>query len=138
MSSAFLDTARLTVSDDQGNTIWIRRKMDWGTKAAFLDTMGTKGLMGGAGSYSLLLAEYNFLDWAGPLFTDDAGRVKPCTPETIRTLDPDLEVVALALAAIARQNPPRTKADKKKALDTGNESLPGENPPPAPTTLPSS
>ncbi len=72
----FIRTDRIAVSDDAGNTVWIRRKMD----------LGAVSRIQGAKQGESLIALYtaNILGWDGPDF-----RGLDCTPETIETIDPN-------------------------------------------------
>lgn len=123
MHSAFIDTTRLAVTDrDQPgrpedapiNTIYIRRKMDYGTKMAMLDELGALQANRSAGSYSLFLAYYNILAWDGPIFGD-----RPCTRESIAALDPDLWLLQAALNMIAEHNPVLRSPKKNRAGSNG-------------------
>lgn len=72
----FIKTDRIAVSDDAGNTVWVRRKMDLG---AVSRVQGAKD-----GEQLVALYAANILGWEGPDFKGVA-----CTPEEIETIDPN-------------------------------------------------
>lgn len=72
----FIQTDRVAISDDAGNTVYIRRKMDLGAVSK------VQGAAPGEQLVSLYVA--NILAWQGPDF-----RGIDCTPETIATIDPN-------------------------------------------------
>ncbi len=72
----FIQTDRIAVADDAGNTVWVRRKMDLGAVSRI------QGAREGQGLVALYVA--NILGWDGPDF-----KGLDCTPEVIATLDPN-------------------------------------------------
>ena len=105
--------ARVAVEDGSGNVVWIKAKMDYATKSKVQDAIATMR-DGGVddesafelclGRQNLVLLINNVLAWEGPDFVDERGRVIPCTPASIRRLDPDAALVDLVLAEIQRRN----------------------------------
>lgn len=75
----FIQTDRVAVSDDAGNTVYVRRKLDMGARLRISEA-GTHG--------ESILALYvsSILAWEGPDF-----RGIKCTPENIEKIDPDDE-----------------------------------------------
>lgn len=117
-----LKDERATVTDDAGNSVTIRAKMNYQTRGRVMDAMldvtgaGAQSVHVGAGNMALL--EHNILAWEGPAFTDPAtGRPYPCTAENIRSLDPDEPLVDKVLAEINRRN--------QKAAASPKDTTPG-------------
>jgi hypothetical protein len=73
----FITTDRVAVSDDAGNTVYLRRKMDAGARLRTAEA-STKG------EALLTLYVTNILAWEGP----DFKGIK-CTPENIERMDMD-------------------------------------------------
>lgn len=89
----FIATDRVAVSDDAGNTVYVRRKMDLG---AVSRVQGAK-----PGEQMIALYVANILAWSGPDF-----KGVPCTPENIETLDPNdpfWEQVATRIAELNKR-----------------------------------
>lgn len=106
----FVDTkARVPVSLD-GNTIYIKAKMDFGTVAAVQDEIKATGTESAdmqferLGSYRMALLTNNIVGWEGPAFLDEKGKVIPCTRENIRRLDPQDPLVEMVAAEIGERN----------------------------------
>lgn len=101
-------SAKIPVEHD-GHTLYVRQKMDIKTDTAvtveFRRLSGRDTLTNKA--YELALLKHNIVDWDGPDFKD-----VPCTPSNIERLDPDNELVKLALRKIDELNRPAL-ADKK-------------------------
>jgi hypothetical protein len=93
----FIKTDRVAVEDDNGGRVWIRRKMDLGAVST------VQGATGGDQLVSLYVA--NILAWEGPDFRDERGKPLPCTPETIRTIDPNDPFWERVAERIAELNP---------------------------------
>jgi hypothetical protein len=99
MAGMFIDPNDLVeVSDEKGNSIWIKARMDAGTQAAVLDEASIRGArgdkpdpedtqIGRIGSYKLALLICNIMRWEGPDFTDQKHRPIPCNRFNIRRLD---------------------------------------------------
>lgn len=112
MTSAFIDTSKVAVTVDE-DTIYVRRKMDFGTKNLVGDTIARIQLRDGAvdtvivtnGAYNFALMTHNIVGWEGPAFANGNGKPVACTPENISRLDPDLPVVQRALDKIKELNP---------------------------------
>lgn len=110
--SMFVDTSRVSVTDGE-NTIWVRRKMDFGTeqdvqsagmRVAF-DEGGKTRLAFDTGQYTKALMQFNIVGWSGPGF---AGM--KYSQEAVLLLDPGQPLVQQALAKINELNSPK-KAD---------------------------
>lgn len=120
---------RVPVSDEQGNVIYIRPKMDLATRTAALDELlevDGRDPQNPAlrtvrvGMYNLILLRHNILAWEGPAFRYSDGRAIPCTPETIGQLDPDEPLVQRVLAEIDRRNRRPTSPDPKSPTGPGS------------------
>lgn len=119
----FIDpNARVPISDDEGNTIFIKAKMDIATDTAV--TVEFARINSGTGfraqkAYELALLYHNIVAWEGPAFKrpvlSKAGtpmlkngapvtKPIPCTRQAIGSLDPFAPLVARVLAAIDEQN----------------------------------
>lgn len=102
---------------DGVNTIWVRARMDLGTYNQVQDALRRVGTGGAVelhlGEYNTALMVHNIVRWAGP----DLDLV-PCTPDSIRRLDPDEPLVALVLARIQELNLAR-RDPKGKVSSTG-------------------
>lgn len=116
---------RVPVSDEAGNTVFIRAKMDLATRAArqreLLD-VHRPGAVLSALTSQLMLLRYSVLDWEGPAFangTDEAGNATflPCTRANIDRLDPDEPLVAKVLSEIGLRNTPRLAKAGEVAAD---------------------
>lgn len=94
----FIKTDRVAVSDDAGNTVWVRRKMDLGAVS--------RVQFAAAGETLIALYGANILAWEGP----DFKGVK-CTPEAIATIDPDDPFWTKVADKIAELNPRKENAD---------------------------
>lgn len=89
----FIATDRVAISDDAGNTVWVRRRMD----------LGAVSRVQGAKQGEQLIALYvaNILAWQGPDF-----KGMDCTPENIEKLDPNdpfWEQVATRIAELNKR-----------------------------------
>lgn len=97
-----------------GNTIYIKAKMDAGTRAQVQDEIAATGMAGlketeikNLGSYSLALLTYNILAWDGPAFLDEKGQPVACNRVTIAQLDLDEPLVELVREQIGLRNKPK-------------------------------
>lgn len=92
------------------NTIYVKAKMDLGTKSAIQDEIRAKGAdineqeVRGIGSYRLLLMVHNIVAWEGPDFIDERGKAIPCTRENIKRLDPTEPLCDLVAERIGELN----------------------------------
>lgn len=92
------------------NTIYVKAKMDMGTRALLEDEIRTNGKavdeaeLRGLGSYRLLLLVHNIVDWEGPGFADAQGRKVPCSRENIKRLDPNEPICAMVAERIGELN----------------------------------
>jgi hypothetical protein len=115
------------VPDDPDNRIYIKAKMDYGTKNAVMDeiakitiTSGTPDVRAALGAYNTALMTKNIVRWEGPAF----GGV-PCTPETIMQLDPDEPLVERVMDEINRRNPAGEASPNPKFPATNGSMKPG-------------
>lgn len=120
---------RVTVTDERGNTVWIKAKMDVATKhkvedavAAIGDDMGTEAVQIHIGSYNTALLIHNIVAWEGPDFMDEREKPVPCTPANIRRLDPDEPLVDMVLREINRRNARSQAPDPNSLTDDGSTS----------------
>jgi hypothetical protein len=111
---------RVAVTLD-GNTIYIKAKMDIGTRSAVQDeiratTDGTEATgLAGLGSYRMALLRHNIVAWEGPAFEG-----YPCTRANISRLDPDEPLVELVAEEIGKRNAPRESPDPSFPIPTGS------------------
>lgn len=113
----FVTSERVPVTVDD-NTVYIRGKMDLGTRNRCLDALAVISPSGGSmeshlGEYATALMVNNILGWEGPAF---AG--VECTPANIARLDPDEPIVEAVLAEIGRRNPLGGQSATEKKGDT--------------------
>lgn len=128
---------RVAVSDDRGNTVYIKAKMDASTRAAVMDEIGAKGLVEGSesedleysnlGSYRLALVLHNVVAWEGPDFADERGKPIPCNRYWIRRWNPDEPIYEKVIAAIGERNrgaeaPDPNSLTPSGSMSAGNES----------------
>ena len=116
----FIQTDRVAISDDAGNTVYVRRKMD----------LGAVSRVQGAKQGEQLIALYvaNILAWQGPDF-----KGMECTPENIEKLDPNdpfWEQVATKIAELNKREP----SDPLASMTDGGHILQASQPP-AVTTI---
>lgn len=100
----FVNDERVAVTLDGTNIIYIRPKMDLGTRNRVLGAMAQldeqRQIHADIGAYLIALAEANIVGWEGPAFDG-----VPCVAANIRRLDPDNPLVEAVLDEIARRNP---------------------------------
>ena len=113
----FIKTDRLAVSDEAGNTVWVRRKMDLG---AVSKIQGAKD-----GDELIMLYVANILGWTGPDF-----KGLDCTPEVIATIDPNDPFWELVANKIAELNT-REVADPLARMNGGANGTPEPHDAPA-------
>jgi hypothetical protein len=105
-------SAKVPVTLD-GNTIYIKAKMDAGTRAlvqneiAATNNVGKDTEITGLGSYSLALLVHNIVSWEGPAFVDERGQPILCTKLNIGHLDIDDPLVELVREEIGKRNAPK-------------------------------
>lgn len=109
------------------NTIWIKAKMDLGTRAAVQDEIRASGIkveqdleMHGIGSYRMALMRHNIKRWEGPDFLDENGNPVPCSRENISRLDPNEPLVEKVAEEIGLRNQPAESPDPNAAAPTGS------------------
>lgn len=114
----------VSVPDDPSNIIYIRPKMDFGTKQRVQNAMLqiTLGQAGNSSTTPLDMAEYNIalltaniVRWEGPAFVGPDGKPVPCTPANIERLDGDEPLVDAVMAEINRRNKGREDSDPKSS-----------------------
>ncbi len=105
----FVQTDRVPVSDEAGNTVYIKRKMSFGDVSKIQ----------AAGKDDHLLALYvaNIVDWQGPDF-----KGVDCTPENIALLDPNEPLIELVGNKIAELNPQKESPNPKSRTTSGSKS----------------
>lgn len=109
--SAFVSREPVAVTDDEGNTIYIRSKMDYGVRSRVLSAitkMHGSDMTTDMGAYNLALLRENIVRWEGPAFDGVAF-----APDLVEQLDPDLPVVDRALAEINQRNTKAATPEKK-------------------------
>jgi hypothetical protein len=118
----FIDpSAKVPISDEHGNTIYIRMKMDVATEGQFKDALvritgGRKALKSFmVGKAQTALLQLNIVAWEGPRFTG-----VPCNHTMIGRLDPHEPLVAKVLQEIDRRNAPPALPDAPGDPDQGN------------------
>lgn len=123
--SAFVDTSRVAVTEGT-STIYVKRKMDFGTKCRVEDTLTQMAIKNGAvdnirytiGAQKLALAIHNIVGWEGPEFGGLA-----CTEENIQRLDPEFPPLLRAQEKINELNTPREPTpDPNDSTTTGEQS----------------
>ena len=95
---AFIDpTDRVAVSDEHGNTVWVRPRMDFGTERRLSVLFGELDRQKvNAMAYEHALLMCNILDWDGPLFevedptSNDSKKMRkvPYSDVMLQRLDP--------------------------------------------------
>lgn len=108
------DLVAVSLPDEPENVVWVRRKMDLGTRNRVQDALmtldnmnsdGTGGVMSlNLGKSNTVLMQNNIVRWEGPKFRDDNGMPIPCTPYMIENIDPDDPLVDAVLARINELN----------------------------------
>lgn len=111
---AFVDTSKIDVWDDaRENVIWIKRRMDFGTKSRVEDTLTQMAVSNGRagelrfsiGAQKLALAVHNIVGWDGPDFVDPTTkRTIPCSADAIERLDPAYPLLLRAQEKIDKLN----------------------------------
>lgn len=121
MANRFVPQDRVAVflEDDPTNIIYIRPRMDIGTKGMVQSSMlsinmqassamgiGNNGqtLRIDLGAHNVALLIHNIVGWVGPDFNGTL-----CLPENIKNLDDDDPLVDKVLAEINERNKPRAK-----------------------------
>lgn len=108
------DLVAVSIPDDEQNVVWIRRKMDLGTRNRVQDALMSFEGVDQAGRFhsmnvnlgqqNTILLQHNIVRWEGPKFRDEVGMPVPCTPAMIETLDPDDALVDAVLERINALN----------------------------------
>jgi hypothetical protein len=107
------DTSEV-VSECAPNIIWIRARMDVATSGKVANELvkvgGDNAPEYHLGAQQVALLIHNIMQWEGPDFDG-----VPCTPERIRTLDPNEPHIVKVLEEIAERNKPRASPNAKSA-----------------------
>jgi hypothetical protein len=102
------ETVAVFLPEDPDNIIFIRTKMDVGTRARVQDAAAKVTMKAGVqttdmsvliGAYNLASLTENIVAWQGPAFDG-----VPCTPEHIAMLDPDEPLIDRVLTEIGTRN----------------------------------
>lgn len=113
----FVTQEKVAVTLD-GNTIYIRNKMDYGTRSRVLNAAasldGDKSKVS-IGAYQLALLQENITGWDGP---DFAG--VPYSREAVEQLDPNEPLVEKVLEQINIRNTRAEVVDPKSTINTGD------------------
>jgi len=118
----FIKTDRVAVSDDNGNTVYVRRRMDMGVRLRVQEAFSK-----GEGLVALYVQ--NILAWEGPDFKD----IK-CTPENIEKIDADDSFWEKVGDKIAELNPSLKGDNHPDPLASTTDGEPGtQESPPAPS-----
>lgn len=117
--SAFIDTSKVAITEGE-NTIYVKRRMDFGTKCRVEDYLTKIAVMDGKtrevqftlGAQRLALAVHNIVGWDGPDFVDPVTK-KPiaCSPESIERLDPTYPLLIKAQERITELNTDKEAPD---------------------------
>jgi len=124
----FIDpNQRVAVSDAKGNTVYIKAKMDAGTRAAVQDEIRAKGLdsredleLRGIGSYRLALLLHNVVGWEGPDFTGANGKPFACNRYWIQHWDTNEPIYQMVSDRIAELNEPAGSPDPNSVAPNGS------------------
>lgn len=118
------ESVAVFLPEDPENIIFIRAKMDVGTRGRVQDAAAKVTVKAGAnhdmavlvGAYNVALLTENIVTWQGPAFEG-----VPCTPETIATLDPDEPLIDRVLSEIGTRNAKSTdpKVTTPSLIDGG-------------------
>lgn len=119
----FIVTDRVAVTDEDGSTVWVRRKMDLGTVSR---VQGAK-----PGEALIALYVHNILAWN---LKDEHGRALACTPEVIETIDPNDPFWERVGTMIADLNK-KADADPLDATTAGAAASPASPTSPAESTI---
>lgn len=109
--SAFVSKEPVAVLDGEGNTVYIRSKMDYGARSRVLSAitkMHGTDMTADMGAYNLALLKENIVRWEGPAFDG-----LPFAPDLIEQLDPDTPILDKALAEINKRNTKAATPEKK-------------------------
>lgn len=128
--SAFIDpSARVGVSDDEGNTIYVRAKMTLQVRgqvqrelASYRFDINDQGVVDNTRTevvtspqqQLLILLKANIVDWDGPAFQErrrdgkPTGKKVPVSPAAIARLDPDWDLIQRVKTMIDELNAPVT------------------------------
>lgn len=114
----FVDASPVAVTDDKGNTIYVRPKMGKGIQAQVSNDFQR---LGGSSqvAYGYSLLAHNVVAWDGPDFVDGDGRAIPATRANIDRLDPDEPIVNQAIDTIAKLNTQKVSTAVPAAAKNG-------------------
>jgi hypothetical protein len=117
----FIDANQRVPVTRGANTIWIKAKMDLGTRSAVLDEIRTSGGkpedadIHHLGQYRLALMQHNIVAWEGPAFEG-----MPCTRGNIARLDPTDPLVEAVADEIGQRNAPSESPDPNAPAPSGS------------------
>ena len=110
----FIQTDRVAVSDDNGNTVYVRRRMDLGAISRIQGAKQGEGL--------IALYANNILAWSGPDFRDpETGKPIKCTPEEVEKIDPNDPFWEKVAEKIAELNPRKETDDPLESTTAGDQ-----------------
>jgi hypothetical protein len=110
--SILVDTSRIPVRDDTGNTVFVRSRMPFGIKTQVQQTEPALRL--------LRIYQFNILGWSGPMFHG-----VECTPENIENLDtsrPDVSHMMQLVGQKIEELNPQPQAPKEPGSTSENGS----------------
>lgn len=97
----FVSRDRVPVSDEAGNTVYIKAKLSFGDVSKIQAAGDKQGAL-------LSMYQVAILDWDGPDFQGF-----PCTPENIAQLDPNDPLIELVGNKIGELNPQKQSPNPK-------------------------
>lgn len=107
-------SATVPVTDDEGRTINLRPKMNWGTRqrinGAAWHRANSRGVpMFSHDDYNIALLEFNVVSWSGPGLDGVA-----INADGILALDAETDtIIERAFARLVELNQPRSESEKK-------------------------
>lgn len=112
--SIFVSREPVAVSDEEGNTIYIRPKMNYGTRNRVLSAAAHFSMGSGSegeidvGGYNIALLRENIVKWEGPIFDG-----QPFAPDLVEDLDPAAPLLERVLSEINQRNTAEATPEKK-------------------------
>jgi hypothetical protein len=121
------DLVAVSTPDDPTNVVWVRRKMNLGTRNRVQDALmsveevdgqlGHRSMNINLGKQNTILLQFNIVKWEGPKFRDETNQPVPCTPQMIEMLDPDDPLVDAVLERINALNAKQVVVEDGKPVD---------------------
>lgn len=129
--SIFVDPKARVAVTYEGNTIYIRAKMDVRTEALYKNELqrlnikktsesSGEGEFGHLGTAEMLLRVHNIVAWEGPDFQDENGRPVPVSRENIARMDPTHPLWDLVGERIAELNKKAVAPDPNSPAENGS------------------